>query len=71
MSMVRSADAKFSTTPELYARLRKLAFIRSWTLSKCVHEVILRGLPLIEEELTEEEQAEFVALFSEVCAETA
>ena len=65
--MVRSADAKFSTTPELYARLRKLAFIRSWTLSKCVHEVITRGLPLVEEELTEEDQEAFAALFADVC----
>jgi hypothetical protein len=69
--MVRSADAKFSTTPELYARLRKLAFIRSWTLSKCVHEVVSRGLPLVEEELTAEEQAAFAALFADVCVDAA
>ena len=66
--MVRSSDIKFSTTPEQFARLRKMAFLRNWTLSRCVHEVVSRGLPLVEEELTEEDREAFAALFSDVCA---
>ena len=69
--MSRSSDVGFCTTPEVYARLRKLAFLRGWTLSKCVHEVVGRGLPVMEEDLTEEDQAAWVELFANTRVEGA
>ena len=51
--MMRSARINFKTTSEVYSRVRRLAFVYGWTVSKAAHEVAKRGLPVLEAEVTE------------------
>lgn len=53
MGLVRSARINFKTTSEVYGRVRVLAFLRGWTVSRAAHEIAERGLPVLEGELTE------------------
>jgi hypothetical protein len=63
--MTRSAHISFGTTPELRLRLRRLAFLHSWTISRAAHEALSRGLPALEEEVSEADRAAWEALFSD------
>jgi hypothetical protein len=63
--MARSAHISFGTTPELRLRLRRLAFLRGWTVSRTAHEALSRGLPALEEEISEADRAAWEALFSD------
>ena len=66
MSGVRSERINFKTTPELYTRLRRLAFLHGWTLSRAAHEVLDRGLPVLEAELTQADREAWDQLLGDV-----
>ena len=69
--MPRSASVNFATTPEVYLRLRRLAFMKGWTLSKTADQVVARGLPLLEGEVTEADESAWMELVNGVWAERA
>jgi hypothetical protein len=66
MSETRSKRVNFQTTPALFRRLRRLAFLHGWTLSRAGHEALGRGLSLLEAELTQEDREAWQQLLGDL-----
>jgi len=52
----RSERAYANTTPGVMRRLRRLALLNGWTLSKTIHVMLLLGLGAYEREMFQAEQ---------------
>jgi hypothetical protein len=54
------------TTPSLFRRLRVVAFLRGWTVSKALHTVLEEGLPLLEDGISESDRDTIVGVLEGV-----
>ena len=56
MGMIRSTRINFKTTSEVHGKIRLLAFLQGWTVSRTAHEIAKCGLPVLVGELPDTER---------------